>query len=114
MQNPDAQWAFTSPAAMIAAALLTFAVGLCIWKICCQSKGPETPVPSAPPILLRVIDPQPAVTPNPAPAPILAPVQRPVPNNWAMKNNTAVLINITFTYEKQKEPFIDEPHRRGL
>jgi hypothetical protein len=79
-----------------------------------SAANPETPVPSAPPILLRVIDPQPAVTPNPAPAPILAPVQRPVPNNWAMKNNTAILINITFTYEKQKEHFIEEPQRRGL
>jgi hypothetical protein len=32
---PDPHWAFTSPAAMIGAAICTFAVGICLWRLCC-------------------------------------------------------------------------------
>jgi hypothetical protein len=93
MQVPDPHWAFTSPAAMIAAAICTFVVGLCIWKICCRSREPLTPTPSAPPMLMQVITKQPAATPVTAPAP----VKEPAANNWALKNNTAIPNNITIT-----------------
>ena len=93
MQNPDPHWAFTSPAAKIASTILTFAVGLCIWKVCSRSKDPATPAPSALPMPLQVIVPQPATAPAPTPAT----AQRPAPINQAMKNNTTVPINIMFT-----------------
>jgi hypothetical protein len=68
MQVSDPHWAFTSPAAMIAAAICTFAVGLCIWKICCWSRETLTPTPSAPPMPIQVIALQPVVTPVTIPA----------------------------------------------
>jgi len=41
--NPDPHWAFTSPAAMIGAAVYIFAVGLCLWKLCRQTREDPTP-----------------------------------------------------------------------
>jgi hypothetical protein len=38
MQNPDPHWAFTSVAAMIAAALLTFAVGIVFGRYAANPK----------------------------------------------------------------------------
>jgi hypothetical protein len=34
LQTPDPHWAFTSPAAMIGAAICTFSVGICLWRLC--------------------------------------------------------------------------------
>jgi hypothetical protein len=50
LQTLDPHWAFTSPAAMIGAAICTFAIGICIWRFCCRSKDTLMPTPSAPPM----------------------------------------------------------------
>jgi hypothetical protein len=47
LKIPDVHWAFTSPTAMIRAAICLFAVGTCLWKCCCRTKGDPTPQPSA-------------------------------------------------------------------
>ncbi len=35
LKVPEAHWAFTSPAAMIGAAICIFGLGTCLWKCCC-------------------------------------------------------------------------------
>jgi hypothetical protein len=93
LQVLDPHWALTSLVAMIAATICTFAIGLCIWKIFCQSKEPQMPTPSAPPMLMQRIAPQPTVTQITAPAP----VKKQVVNNQAVQNNNTIPINITIT-----------------
>jgi hypothetical protein len=41
--NSGPHWAVTSLAAMISAAICTFAIGICIWRLCCRSKDPLMP-----------------------------------------------------------------------
>jgi hypothetical protein len=43
LQTLDPHWAFTSPAAMIGAAICIFATGFCFWKCCCQNKKIRRP-----------------------------------------------------------------------
>jgi hypothetical protein len=38
LQTPDPYWAFTFPATMTGAAICIFAVGLCLWRCCHQTK----------------------------------------------------------------------------
>jgi hypothetical protein len=93
LQNPDPLWAFTSPAAMIGAAICIFAVGICLWKICCRTREDPTPTPSAPPMLMLAIAPQLAAAPWTAPAP----AQKPANNNRGARSNNPIPINITIT-----------------
>ncbi len=67
LKAPDAHWAFTSPAAMIGAAICLFAIGKCLWKCHCQTKEDLTPQPSAPPMPLMAMTTQPATAPRKAP-----------------------------------------------
>jgi hypothetical protein len=93
LRNPDPHWAFTSPAAMIGAAICILTIGICLWKLCNQTKDEPTPTPSAPPMPMLTIAPQPAATPRTAPAP----AQRPANNNPGAQSNTTIPINITIT-----------------
>jgi hypothetical protein len=45
---PDNHWIFTSPAAMIGAAVCLFELGYCIWRCCCRTSTMIQPQPSAP------------------------------------------------------------------
>jgi hypothetical protein len=89
LQTPDPH----SPVAMIGVAICTFAMGFCIWKLCCRAKETLTPTPLAPQMSMSVITPQPAVAPRAAPAP----VQKPTNNTRAVQSNNAIPINITIT-----------------
>jgi hypothetical protein len=94
LKTPDAHWAFTSPAAMIGAAICLFVLGACLWKCCCRIKEDPTPQPSAPPM--------PMLTPalHPANAPRMAPTPAPKNNNKnraTRRGNNAIPINITIT-----------------
>jgi hypothetical protein len=93
LKTPEAHWAFTSPAAMIGAAICIFAIGICLWK--CRRRSQETsqPQPSAPPMPLAILAPQPASAPRTAPTP--APKNN--NNNRATGGNNAIPINITIT-----------------
>jgi len=93
LQTPDSHWSFTSLAAMIGAAICTFTMGVCIWKICRRPKEPSTPTPSALPMPMQAIAPQPAAAPIAFPAP----VQKKAVNTRAMQSNNAISINITIT-----------------
>jgi hypothetical protein len=93
LHTPDLHWAFTSPATMIGAAICIFAMGLCLWKCCCQTKEDPTPRPSAPPMLMPIIVPQPATAPRTAPIP----AQKNDNNNLGTRCNNAIHINITIT-----------------
>jgi hypothetical protein len=37
LKTPNLHWAFTSPAAMIGAAICIFTMGICHWKCCCRT-----------------------------------------------------------------------------
>jgi hypothetical protein len=37
LETPDLHCTFTSPSAMIRAAICTFAVGICLWRLCCRA-----------------------------------------------------------------------------
>ncbi len=50
LQTPDLQWAFTSPAAMIGAAICIFALGICLLRCCRQAKEDSTLRPTTPPM----------------------------------------------------------------
>jgi hypothetical protein len=43
LKTPDTHWTFTSPAAMIGAAICLFSLGFCFWRCCCRT--PMTPPP---------------------------------------------------------------------
>ncbi len=93
LQVLDPHLAFTSPAAMIRAAICTFAVGICIWRLCCQFKEAPMPTPSAPPMPMQAITPPPVAAPRAA----ITPVQKPAANNWVVRGNNTYPINITIT-----------------
>jgi hypothetical protein len=92
-KNPDSHWTFTSPAAMIRAAICLLGLGYCFWRCCCRNSTMTT-----------VIQPAPSAPPMPAPV-VQAPVQLPGPirktpnhgpkNNAATKNNATLNITIT-------------------
>ncbi len=69
LKTPEAHWAFTSPVAMIGAAVCIFTVGLCLWKCCRRSQKAPQPQPSATPMPLVILAPQPASAPRTAPTP---------------------------------------------
>ncbi len=110
-KSPDDHWIFTSPAAMIGAAICLLGVGYCFWRCCCRAMATTT-----------VIQPLPSAPPMPMPA---APVQLPVPiqktQNHGPRNNgtttdrksknNAIPINITITKRKTSQK--EEPRRRG-
>jgi hypothetical protein len=95
-KSPDTHWIFTSPAAMIGAAICLLGLGYCFWRCCCRmtTKTVIQPLTSAPPM------------PTPS-----APVQLPGPvrktqnhgprNNGTVNDqnakNNAIPINITIT-----------------
>ncbi len=90
----DTHWAFTSPAAMIGAAICLFGLGYCLWRCCCRTTTTLSPQPSAPPM------PMPVILPQPASAPRM--VSNPIPrNNGNLNNrnakNNAIPISITIT-----------------
>jgi hypothetical protein len=92
LKTLDSHWTFTSPAAMIGAAICLFALGVCLWKCCCRSPTVQPLQPSAP------LMPTPVILPQPASAPITRPtlVQRtnkqPITRN---ANSNTIPINIT-------------------
>ncbi len=51
LKTPDTDWAFTSPAAMIGAAICLFGLGYCLWRCCCRTTTIAPPQPTAPPML---------------------------------------------------------------
>jgi hypothetical protein len=59
---PDAHWIFTSPAAIIGAAICLFGLGYCLWKCCSQTATMVQPQPSARPMPMPMVQPQPAST----------------------------------------------------
>jgi hypothetical protein len=93
LQNPDPHWAFTLPVAMIRVAICTFAIGICLWKFCRQTKNDLTPTPSAPPMLMQAIAPQPAASPRT----VHTPISKSANNNQVARSNNAIPINITIT-----------------
>jgi hypothetical protein len=92
-RKQDSHWTFTSPAAMIGAAICLLGVGYCFWRCCCRTSN-----------LTTVIQPAPSAPPMPAP---VAPVQPPAPirktpnhgpknnANSTSKNNATLNITIT-------------------
>ncbi len=96
-KGPDAHWIFTSPAAMIGAAICLLGLGYCFWRCCCRTTMMTTmiqPLPSAPPM------PTPAV-PVQLPGPIRkthnhGPRNNSIATDRNAKNN-AIQINITIT-----------------
>jgi hypothetical protein len=93
LQIPDLHWAFALPATMIWTDICIFAMGICLWKCCRQTKDNPTPRPSAPPMPMPVITPQPATAPRTVPIP----AQKTTNNNRAPRGNNAIPINITIT-----------------
>jgi len=67
LKTSDTHWTFTSPAAMIGAAICLIGLGFCLWKCCCRSTTAKLPQPSAPLMLMPVILPQPASAPRTLP-----------------------------------------------
>jgi hypothetical protein len=96
LKTPDTHRIFTSPAAMIGAAICLFGVGYCLWRCCCQTT------------MTTVIQPQSSAPPMPMPT---VPIQLPGPvwktQNHGPRNNStvndrnaknnAIPINITIT-----------------
>jgi hypothetical protein len=94
-KNPDSHWTFTSPAAMIGAAICLLGLGYCLGRCCCQNSTMTTviqPAPSAPPMPAPVVQ---------APAPLAGHIRK-TPNHGP-KNNAATnsknnaTLNITIT-----------------
>jgi hypothetical protein len=57
-KNPDSHWIFTSPAAMIGAAVCLLGLGYCFWRCCCRTLSMTTviqPTPSAPPMPTPIV-----------------------------------------------------------
>jgi len=94
LKTLDTHWAFTSPVAMIGAAICLFRLGFCHWRCCCITTTTPPPQPSAPPMPMPVILPQPANAPRTVPNTV--PRNNSNLNNRNTKNN-AILINITIT-----------------
>jgi hypothetical protein len=97
LQTPDPHWAFTSLAPLIGVPVCIFAVGICIWKVCCWTKDLPMPAPSAQPMPVEIMTPQLATTPITAPATAPSPVKKPAVNNRAVRSNNTIPINITIT-----------------
>jgi hypothetical protein len=93
LKVPDSHWAFTLPAAMIGAAICLFTTGICLWKCCRHTKEDLTPGPSAPPMPIPVLAPQPATEPRMASISALKNHN----NNRATRGNNAIPINNTIT-----------------
>jgi len=89
----DSHWTFTSPAAMIGAAICLLGVGYLLWRCCCRAANMTTviqPAPSAPPMPVPV-----ALIQPPAPT-------RKIQNNGTKNNTNATpknnaTLNITIT-----------------
>ncbi len=94
LKTPDTHWAFTSPAAMIRAAICLFRLGYYLWRCCCRTSTMAPPQPSAPPMPMPVVQPQPTSVPRM--------MQNTIPknnsnlNNREAKNNS-IPINIMIT-----------------
>jgi hypothetical protein len=93
-KTPDTHWIFTSPAAMIGAAICLFQLGYCIWRCCCRMATTAPPQPSAPLIPMPMVQPQPTS--------MIRKTQNTGPRNNCNLNdrnakNNAILINITTT-----------------
>jgi hypothetical protein len=89
----ESHWTFTSPAAMIGAAICLLGVGYLLWRCCCRTSNLTTviqPVPSAPPAPIPTATTQPPVPTRK----ILN--QGPKNNANATSKNNATL-NITIT-----------------
>jgi hypothetical protein len=94
-KNPDSHWTFTSPAAMIGAAICLLGLGYCFWRCCCRNSTMTTVIqtaPSAPPMPAPIVQ---------APAQLSGPIRK-TPNHGP-KNNAATntknnsTLNITIT-----------------
>jgi hypothetical protein len=51
-KNPDAHWIFTSPAAMIGAAICLLGLGYCFWRCCCWTSTMTTMIQPVDPVQL--------------------------------------------------------------
>jgi len=85
LKTPDTHWTFTSPAAMIRAAICLIGLGFCLWKCYCRTTTAPSPQPSAPPMPMPVILPRQANTPRTMPNPVLR--NNSNLNIWNAKNN---------------------------
>ncbi len=61
---------------MIGANICNFAIGICLWRLCCRAKETPTPTPSAPHMMMQAIITQPAVAPRTLPAPVQKPAKK--------------------------------------
>ncbi len=89
----DPHWTFTSPAAMIGAAICLLGVGYLLWRCCCQTSNMMTviqPAPSAPPM------PAPVATTQP-PAPTRKILNHGPKNNANATSKKNAMLNITIT-----------------
>jgi hypothetical protein len=92
-RKQDSHWTFTSPAAMIGAAICLLGVGYLLWRSCCRTSN-----------LTTVIQPAPSAPPMPAPvaqAQLLAPIRK-TPNHGPKNNANSTsksnaMLNITIT-----------------
>jgi hypothetical protein len=92
-KNPDLHWIFTSPAAMIGAAICLLRLGYCFWKCCCQNWTMTTviqPSPSAPPMPTPVVQ-------VPIPGPVRKTPNHGPKNNVAANSKNNATLNITIT-----------------
>jgi hypothetical protein len=89
----DSHWTFTSPAAMIGAAICLLGVGYLLWRCCCRTSNVMTviqPAPSAPPMPAPVAMIQP-------PAPIRKTLNHGPKNNANATSKNNAMLNITIT-----------------
>jgi hypothetical protein len=89
----DSHWTFTSPAAMIGAAICLLGVGYLLWRCCCRTSNLTTviqPAPSAPPMPAPVVQAQP-------PAPIRKTPNHGPKNNANSTSKNNAMLNITIT-----------------
>jgi hypothetical protein len=94
LKTPDTHWIFTSPAAMIAAAICLLGLGYCLWRCCCRMTTVIQLQPSAPPMPMPTF-------PIQLPGPVRktqnhGPKNNSTVNDHNAKNN-AIPINITIT-----------------
>jgi len=89
----ESHWTFTSPAAMIGAAICLLGVGYLLWRCCCRTANLTTiiqPTPSAPPM------PAPVATIQP-PAPTRKVLNQGPRNNANATSKNNATLNITIT-----------------
>jgi hypothetical protein len=89
----DFHWTFTSPAAIIGAAICLLGVGYLLWRCCCRTSNLMTviqPAPSAPPMPTPVVQAQP-------PAPIRKTLNHGPKNNANSTSKNNATLNITIT-----------------